>query len=288
MKRMAYVNAGIALLLVALAVTGCTLFDNNQHNTPVSPIGDATQMQNFWVGRGQEKFEVAAVGEELQVSVPEGSYILEYTSTYGTFYIVFKALFSVTLFIGLESGDVVQNVYLYTGEISDDVVPIQENEFYKVYELPGEEEASDWYDSFTGEMDVIVLMAGGEVFLEEEEGEDDGEDGDDAVVGGKWTVTAIADGAGTIKPETKMVPNGASVSLKIRPDSRNFADILSVKITQVTSGVETDVTSYVQQLGNGDGHLVIHGVDDDLDVAVEFGNSPKVTMKPPKTPKAKK
>ncbi|GAK49695.1 hypothetical protein U14_00918 [Candidatus Moduliflexus flocculans] len=287
MKRMAYLKAGIALLLVMFAISGCMLFDSTRQNTPVSPVGDATQMQNFWVGRGQDKYEVSSSGEQLEVSVPQGSYILEYTTTYGTFYIVFKALFSVTLFIGLESGDVAQDVYLYTGEISDDVEPIQENDLYKVYELPAEEEASDWYNSFTGEMDVIVLMTGGMIFLEEDEGEDAGEN-DDAVVGGKWTVTAIADGAGTIKPETKMVPNGASISLKIRPNSRNFADILNVTITQVTSGVKTDVTSYVQQLGNGDGHLVIHGVDDDLEVAVKFGNSPKVTVKPPKTPKAKK
>lgn len=288
MKRMTCLHAGIALLLVMFAVSGCMLFDSKHQNTPVSPVGDATQMQNFWVGRGQDKYEVSSSGEQLEVSVPQGSYILEYTTTYGTFYIVFKALFSVTLFIGLESGDVAQDVYLYTGEISDDVEPIQENDLYKVYELPAEEEASDWYSSFTGEMDVIVLMAGGMVFVEDEQGEDvSDDDGEDVAVSGKWTVTSVAEGAGTITPATKMVPNGASISLKIRPDSRNFADILNVTITQKTSGAESDVTAYVQQLGNGDGHLVIHGVDDDLEVAVKFGNSPKATVKPPKTPKAK-
>lgn len=291
MRRMTSIHVGIVVVLAAFAITGCMLFDDQQQATPVSPVGDATQLQNFWVGRGQDKYSVTTGGEQLEVSVPQGSYILEYTTSYGSFYIVFKAISSVTLFVGLQPGDVVQNVFLYLGEISDDVVPIQENGIYKVYELPGEETASDWYDYFTGEMDVIILMVDGVVIIEDdtdgeyddgEDGEDDGEDvGDDDAADGKWDVTATAVGAGSITPVSKIVPNGASISLKIKPDSRNFEDILSVTVNG------ENVMPYVQELGNGDGHLVIHGVDADLEVVAKFGSSPKATVKPPKTPKTK-
>lgn len=287
MRRMTVIHVGIVVVLATLAVTGCMLFDDQQQTTPVSPVGEATQLQNFWVGRGQDKYFVTADGEQLEVSVPQGSYILEYTTSYGSFYIVFKAISSVTLFVGLQPGDVVQNVFLYLGEISDDVVPIQENGDYKVYELPGEENVSDWYDHFTGDIDVIILMVDGVVIIEDDadgeiDGEDDGEDdGDDAAADGKWEVTATASGGGSITPASKIVPNGASISLKIKPDSRNFEDILSVTVNG------EDVLPYVQELGNGDGHLVIHGVDADLEVVAKFGNSPKATVKPPKTPKTK-
>lgn len=290
MRRMTVIHVGIVVVLATFAVTGCMLFDDQQQATPVSPVGDAMQLQNFWVGRGQDKYDVTTGGEQLEVSVPQGSYILEYTTSYGSFYIVFKALSSVTLFVGLQSGDVVQNVFLYLGEISDDVVPIQENGIYKVYELPGEETASDWYDHFTGEMDVIILMVDGVVIIEDdadgeyddgEDGDDGEDDGDDDAADGKWEVTATAVGAGSITPVSKIVPNGASISLKIKPDSRNFEDIRSVTVDG------ENVMPYVQELGNGDGHLVIHGVDADLDVVAKFGNSPKATVKPPKTPKTK-
>ncbi|MBD3307915.1 hypothetical protein GF339_15900 [candidate division KSB3 bacterium] len=135
-----------------------------------------------------------------------------------------------------------------------------------VYALPDEDfELADWFEVFEegDEFLVIPLIVGGVIVLEEEE---DGDEEEGEENGVKHEVTISVDGSGgTVKPSgTKLVPDGASISIKIKPDSGNFADIANVTING------EPFMDYVQELGNGDGHLVIHGVDQDLDVIATF------------------
>jgi hypothetical protein len=85
----------------------------------------------------------------------------------------------------------------------------------------------------------------------------------------KFDVTTSVEGSGgSIKPfGTKQVPKGASISIKIQPDSGNFDDIADVTVNGVS------VKSSLQELGNGDGHLVIHDVTEDLEVVATFSEN---------------
>ena len=85
----------------------------------------------------------------------------------------------------------------------------------------------------------------------------------------KFNVTTSVEGSGgNIKPfGTKLVPKGASISIKIQPDSGNFDDIADVTVNGVS------VKSSLQELGNGDGHLLIHDVTEDLEVVATFNEN---------------
>ncbi|MBD3308894.1 hypothetical protein GF339_20945, partial [candidate division KSB3 bacterium] len=258
----------IALVLVLLmGMAGCSFFDQHDSSSPTAPVGSATQLANFWVGRGQDKYEVNVGDDELHVGVPAGAYLLTYTTENGTFYIVFEAEESVMLVIGIPGDDEVLEAYIQAGTIDleglgEEIEPI-EGDRYIVYALPDETlDLPDWFEVFEeGENFLIIeLIVDGEIVLEEDEGEDgEGEEGEEN--GLKHEVTISVDGSGgTVKPSgTKLVPDGASISIKIQPDSGNFADIANVTING------EPFMDYVQELGNGDGHLVIHGVDQDLD-----------------------
>lgn len=85
----------------------------------------------------------------------------------------------------------------------------------------------------------------------------------------KFNVTTSVEGSGgSIKPfGTKQVPKGASISIKIQPDSGDFDDIADVTVNGVS------VKSSLQELGNGDGHLVIHDVTEDLEIVATFSQN---------------
>ena len=287
MRRIARMSVWMAsLLILTLAVAGCGLFGDREQMNPVSPAGSG-QLPNFWVGQGQNKYVVTTQPNEMELSVPQGAYLLEYTTTYGTFYILFKATMSVTLYIGLEAGDVVKEALLYPGEIDPAAEVIESKTGYEVYQLPEFTSAQEWYETFEGDFEIIVLISDGKIMLpvggleataeEESETPDDAEEESETTdeeteaaecAEGKYQVTVTAEGAGTVKPDgSKCVPAGASISLKFKPDSKNFEDL-----TDVTINGEPMLT-YVRKLGNGSGHLVVHGVDAKLDVVATFAES---------------
>lgn len=265
-----------SLLIVTLVVAGCGLFGDRERMNPVSPAGSG-QLPNFWVGQGQNKYVVTTQPNEMELSVPQGAYLLEYTTTYGTFYILFKATMSVTLYIGLEAGDVVQEAMLYPGEIDPLAEVIESNTGYQVFQLPEITSAQEWYETFEGNFEIIVLISGGTIMLPEggleataeEEGETTDEETETGECAeGKYQVTVTAEGAGTVKPDgSKCVPAGASISLKFTPDSKNFEDLTGVTIN------DEPMLDYVRKLGNSSGHLVVHGVDADLEVVATFADS---------------
>ncbi|MCP4398925.1 MAG: hypothetical protein GY801_16700 [bacterium] len=288
---------GVALVCVlVLGIAGCGLFDSRDPVGPANSAANSTQLANFWVKDGPGgKYEVSAEGSELEVSVPSaGQYMLTYSTMYGTFRIVFETLDAATLFIGLlQPGDSVDMAYIEEGDIIgvDELTVIFQTDILIAYLLPGtndddadddgdddadddnDDNDLDWDDIFDGGLVLIILILDGEIVLEEadddaDDGDDDDEDGEDGDDGEKWEVTVSADGDGTVKPEgTKEVPDGASISIQFLPDSGMFEDI------SVTVNGE-DFTGYLQQLGKKEGkqkgHLVIHGVDDDLEVMATF------------------
>lgn len=278
MRRIARMSVWMAsLLIVTLVVAGCGLFGDRERMNPVSPAGSG-QLPNFWVGQGQNKYVVTTQPNEMELSVPQGAYLLEYTTTYGTFYILFKATMSVTLYIGLEAGDVVKEALLYPGEIDPAATAIESHTGYDVYQLPEITSAQEWYETFEGNFEIIVLISEGKIMLpeggleataeEESETSDEESETEEECAAGKYQVTVTAEGAGTVKPDgSKCVPAGASISLKFTPDSKNFEDLTGVTIN------DEPMLDYVRKLGNSSGHLVVHGVDADLEVVATFGES---------------
>lgn len=278
MRRIARMSVWMAsLLIVTLAVPGCGLFGDREQMNPVSPAGSG-QLPNFWVGQGQNKYVVTTQPNEMELSVPQGAYLLEYTTTYGTFYILFKATMSVTLYIGLEAGDVVKEAMLYPGEIDPTAEAIESKTGYEVYQLPEITSAREWYETFEGDFEIIVLISDGKIMLpvggleataeEESETTDEESETEEECAEGKYQVTVTAEGAGTVKPDgSKCVPAGASISLKFKPDSKNFEDLTDVTIN------DESMLTYVRKLGNGSGHLVVHGVDAKLEIVATFAES---------------
>ena len=110
--------------------------------------------------------------------------------------------------------------------------------------------------------DLPITMWMVEIETSEEDEEEDSETK-------KFNVTTSVEGSGgSIKPfGTKLAPKGASISIKIQPDSGNFDDIADVTVNGVS------VKSFLQELGNGDGHLVIHDVTEDLEVVATFSEN---------------
>ena len=273
---------GIALVLVlALGVAGCSLFDSRDPVGPINSSGDVSQLGNFWVKDGPGgKYEVSTKEGEMEVSVPEeGQYMLTYTTMYGTFYIVFETLDAATLFIGLHSGDIVKTAYIQEGEIVDveDLEVIFQTGLLTAYLLPGRDDEgedgngededdppSEWYDMFDGGFMLIMLIIDGESVVDDTE---EGEESEEGEGGGPWEVAISAPGGGgAVKPEgINMVPNGASISIQFLPVSGNFSDI-----TVTVDGAEVPLQQLGGKPGKQKGHLVIHDVDQDLTVEATF------------------
>ena len=236
---------GLVLALVLmLGIAGCGLFDNRDPIGPVNPLGDSSQLGNFWVKDGPGgRYEVSTREGEMSVSVPSaGQYMLTYKTMYGFFYIVFEAQDAATLFIGLQPGDSVEMAYIQDGDIVDvaNLTIIVQTDILTAYLLPGvfddddgddgdtdDEMPSEWYEMFDGGFLLIMLIIDGNIVLEDDDdADDDGDDGDDGEDGDgpPWDVTVSVDGSGgTVKPEgTKEVPDGASISIQFLPGFRKF------------------------------------------------------------------
>lgn len=280
---------GFILLLMAVVV-GCEMFGDSDLSSPVgsTEIAPNTGMlANFWVGRGQNKFEVFSGNEVVQVGTPEGDYLLKYSVKIPTkdggfeiqeFSIVFTAEEGgASLVIGLKPGDEIWEVQLIPGDVPEGATPVIEKEGVAIFLWP-EDESSFSLDDFEMPEDedliLIILIADG--LIAPVIVDDDGIEINiniEIVINGelqvaKYTITTnVIPGTvgGTITPEElEGVPFGSSRSFKIHPNSGIFDDIEDVTVNGES------VIAYVQDLGNGDGHLVIHGISENLEIEVTF------------------
>lgn len=255
-------------LIVILGVVGCEMLapDSNVGPTaPVEVLSNPAHLANFWVGRGQNKLGVYKGEELLQIQAPEGEYLLMYTTNLGTFYVVFKAgPEGAFLAIGLQPGDEVQQVILQKGTIPDDAPPLPESrEGVYIYFWPGNPTVTSWEVIFTADPSVALIF----LII-------DGKINTDSGVIEILPVTQEPEipvqinitGPGTVIPPGPIIlrPKNSSLSLKFRADSGNFNDIVDVQLNGIS------VIAQVQDLGNGDGHLVIHNITEAIMVEVTF------------------
>lgn len=294
MKHFQKVQWAVFIIILMMGVVGCEMFGDSDLTSPVSStaVAPSTDMlANFWIGRGHNKFEVASENEVLQVGTPEGDYLLKYSVKMPTedggfviqeFAIVFKAgEDGVFLTIGLKPGDEIWNVQLVPGEIPAEAIPVIEKDGIAIFLWPGDESSFTVEDVFEEpegeEFKIIILIVEGEIdpVVVNNEGleieieiEVEVQNELNLEQRGKHTITTavIFDTVGgTISPERiDGVPYGASRSFKIHPNSGLFDDILDVTINGVS------VIGAVKELGNGDGHLVIHDITEDLGIEVTF------------------
>jgi len=104
--------------------------------------------------------------------VPAGDYLLEYTTTLGTFHIVFQAGNHAIVHIGLQEGDSVIEVSLRNGNMKNAVAKevvlatIWENGPVNVYLWPGSS-ISTWEELFEINRNIapVVLIRGGQVVV---------------------------------------------------------------------------------------------------------------------------
>ncbi len=237
------------ILILMMGTVGCEMLGSNSVSptapTDVSP-GPA-QLANFWVGRGQDKFDITLEGTgAFTVNVLAGSYLLEYVTDLGTFYIVFKADTSVSLTIGLQPGDNVSEVTVQQGTItvSDDQA-LATQEQVLIFAWPADPVLWGFVFDVDLSVELIILLEGGGIPGWTETAEE-----------GKCTITTQVVGGGTIKPAGPITkPCGSSHSFKFKPGPPALTDV-------TVNGVS--VIDQVQILGNGDGHLVIHKIDGDI------------------------
>ena len=242
----------LGLVILILGLVGCELIDSGNVG-PTDPA-DMTQLSNFWVGRGQDKLGVYQEKGFVQVSVPAGSYLLTYTTDLGTFFIVFSSEEGALLALGLQEGDTLRSITLQQGTIPDTVTPTQTQEGVSIYYWPGDD---------TEEVDLVAFLA--EIFTSDpdveeiilvEEGEVTGPEYEP-----KRTITVNVTGSGTVTPSgTFTRPKGSSQMFIFE----TYANLIDVKIN------EQSVMPAVEELGNGNGHLVVHSIDTDLTIDVEF------------------
>lgn len=284
------------IVVLMLGVIGCEMFGDSDLSTPSSSTGlspNSDRLANFWVNRGQNKFEVTTGNEVIQVGTPTGAYLLQYSVKMPLadggfeiqeFSIVFKTGENGALLtIGLKPGDEIWGLQLIPGEISENIQPVQTTEEVAIFIWPGDESSLTVDDVFEmpendADIRIIILIAEGVIAPIVVNGE-----GlelniqiqieiDSELPITKYTITTnVIPGTigGTITPEKEEgVPFGSSRSFKIRPNSRVFTDILDMTIEGKSGKVS--VLDYVQELGNGDGHLVIHDITENLIIEVTF------------------
>lgn len=264
--------AVVFMLLVGLV--GCDSGDGGLTAPANVPTGSASPA-NFWVGRGGDKLQVYQEPGELQITVPEGAFMLTYVTHLGTFQIVFYSEEGAFFAIGLLEGDEFVDVFLQEGEIPDTAVPDPEysNEGVDVYCAPASSTPVPWYETFvfTPTTVLIMIMDDG-VFVTDNPFmviivllvpivENTGE-------GARFTIfTSVNDDTlGYITPEGPLQrPGCSSQSFHIHHNTRDFDPLQDIVMA---NGI--DITPWVQILGSGDGHLVIYDIREDILLKVIF------------------
>lgn len=232
---------------------------------PTLTIGSASPA-NFSVGRGQNKLGVYVPEKRdgFQVQVPEGAFMIEYSvKGGGTYFIVVTAEEEgAVLGIGLLEGFIIDDVLVYEGNIAPTAPdPEIAKEGVKIYVWPGSETYAQqtWTGVFVmnPSIVVIILVLDGEI----EEGQEIEE-----IKCINTIRTYVNDPTkGKITPAGPLErPCNSSASFTIEPASGNFGDIKDVLLNGIS------VKAQVQELGNGNGHLVIHKIDMNIEMKVEF------------------
>jgi hypothetical protein len=211
----------------------------------------------------------------FQVQAPEGEYLLKYTiQGGGTFHIVFSAgEDGAFLAVGLLPGDLLDDVTLAKGEIPDDVEPEIEKQGVRVYCFPGSTVNVTWKAVFKFDPArvIIVLVVNGEIVIgdldfevEEMEPQKCTKEITTEVTGTTYT--------GSVSPAEREAPCGSSRSFKIIVN-----DTLGFVAAPPPAGTVKDVKlngdsvlNQVQVLGNGQGHLVIHDIQEEIKMLVEL------------------
>jgi hypothetical protein len=261
----------VVVFILLVGLFGCDSGDGGL-TAPAVSTGSASPA-NFWVGRGGDKLGIYSEDEALQVQVPAGAYVLEYTTTLGAFYIVFSSEDGAFLAIGLLPDDRLVDVNLYEVTLNPDAVPDPDysKDGVLVFYWPGSSVELTLEGVCTLKPEtLIVIMKDGVLVLT----------GDVVIVELPkveptkfYTIeTWVNDETlGVIDPEGPMErPAGSSKSFKIRrKDGNPFRyQAADPQDTVYLNGV--DVTDQVQILGSGEGHLVIHGIDMDILIEVYF------------------
>jgi hypothetical protein len=265
MKHFQRIQWGVLVLILVLSVVGCEEFAQKHTVGPTVPTGlspNPMQLANCWVGRGQNKFGVYTEPGLLQVQAPAGVFLLMYRTNLGAFYFVFSSTDGAFLAIGLLEGDELHEVTLQEGTIPDGTTPEFESEGVNIFCWPGSTTAVSWENVFVIKPAtvLIVLIRDGEIVT----------DNLDIVIldipkvegpPQKFSISTEVEGTGDVWPSSlEGVPRGASRSFKFRPGA-NLVDV-------TLNGVS--VIDAVQFLGNGDGHLVIHDIKEDIHIVATF------------------
>ena len=99
---------------------------------------------------------------------------------------------------------------LYPGEIDPTAEAIESKTGYEVYQLPEITSAREWYETFEGDFEIIVLISDGKIMLpvggleataeEESETTDEESETEEDCAEGKYQVTVTAEGAAAVLP----------------------------------------------------------------------------------------
>jgi hypothetical protein len=267
----------VVVLSLLIGLVGCDSGDGGlttPANITVGSAGDASPA-NFWVGRGGNKFGIYKQDNSFQIQAPEGTYLLAYTiQGGGIFHIVFSAgEDGAFLAVGLLPGHMLADVTLYEGEIPGGVEPEIEKQGVKVYCFPGSTVNVTWQTvfKFSPVMVIIVLVADGEIVV----GDPDIESLEPVRCTKTIETNVIGQTlVGTVNPPEEEAPCGSSRSFKIKvydpagfvpdPDGTAGGTVKDVSLNGVS------VLNQVQVLGNGEGHLVIHNIQEDIKMLVEL------------------
>lgn len=104
----------IVSLIVAGGLIGCSLLDQGQDSPTAPAAGSADDLANLYVCRGSsEGYGVFIKAGLLVVNLPAaGDYVIAYTTSLGTFYVVARADNPSQLFIGLHPDDTIVNAVI--------------------------------------------------------------------------------------------------------------------------------------------------------------------------------
>jgi hypothetical protein len=261
-----------------VGLVGCDSGDGGL--TAPASTGSASPA-NFWVSSGGDKLGVYSGEDFLQIQVPAGAFMLEYITDLGIFQIVFSSEDGAFLAIGLLPGDKLHNVNLYEGTVPEGVTPDQTCSVpgVSIFYWPGSTTVLSWGNVFVINplVAVIVIMQNGVLVLS----------GDFEIIELPEPVepkeyftieTWVNDETlGYITPEGPIErPAGSSKSFQIHHKTRdlNLGDPLQQypppdgHTEDFVFVNKVNMNDYVQMLGNGDGHLVIHGIDMDIEIEI--------------------
>lgn len=115
------VTAVVFYLTVALGMTGCMFFDQEERVVPTTPsLENAGAAMNFYGYNGQANaYGIYKRAGLLAVNVPQaGDYLLVYKTRYGTFDLVFRTTSASRVHVGLHHEDEVKEVRIAPIQIS--------------------------------------------------------------------------------------------------------------------------------------------------------------------------